>query len=42
MSIAYPLRIFLDCSTAHRSPTARAFIDSGEPFASPTPYGWFV
>lgn len=42
MSIAYPLRVFLDCSTAHLSPSARAFIESGEPFASATPYGWFV
>ena len=42
MSIAYPVRIFLDCSTAHLSPTARDYIDGGEPVASPTPYGWFV
>ncbi len=42
MTVEYPLRLFLDCSTAHLSPIARNYVDSGHMVASPTPYGWFV
>lgn len=42
MSVIYPLRLFLDCSTAHLSLDARAYVDCGGGIASPTPYGWFV
>jgi hypothetical protein len=42
MSVIYPLRLFLDCSTAHLSPSARTYVDAGEGVASSTPYGWFV
>lgn len=50
MSIAYPLRIFFDCSTAHLSGEGRAYLEeiagrvSGqvEPWAASTPYGWFL
>jgi len=42
MTVAYPLRLFLDCSTAHLSPAARAYVDRTDVVASPTPYGWFV
>jgi hypothetical protein len=42
MTVTYPLRLLLDCSTAHLSPIARAYIDTGDGIASPTPYGWFV
>lgn len=42
MTVTYPLRLFLDCSTAHLSPAARAYVDTGDGIASPTPYGWFV
>ena len=42
MTVTYPLRLFLDCSTAHLSPAARAYVGSGDAIASPTPYGWFV
>lgn len=42
MTIAYPLRLFLDCSTAHLSSQARIYVDRTDVVASPTPYGWFV
>ncbi|KEZ19422.1 hypothetical protein CP98_01943 [Sphingobium yanoikuyae] len=42
MSVAYPLRLFLDCSTAHLSPPARVYVDRTDVIASSTPYGWFV
>ena len=46
MSIAYPLRIFFDCSTAHRTGEGRAYLEeiagrvSGqvEPWSASTPY----
>lgn len=42
MTVTYPLRLFLDASTAHLSLAARAYVDSGEGIASATPYGWWV
>ncbi|SMC35291.1 hypothetical protein [Novosphingobium sp. B1] len=42
MSVIYPLRLFLDCSTAHLSPDARDYVDRTDVIASSTPYGWFV
>ena len=42
MSVTYPLRLFLDCSTAHLSPAAQAYVGSNEGISSATPYGWFV
>lgn len=50
MSIAYPLRIFFDCSTAHLSGESRAYLEEiagrlpgqVEPWAASTPYGWFL
>lgn len=42
MSVTYPLRLFLDCSTAHLSPAARAYVESDKGICSATPYGWFV
>src|SRR3546814_7483634 len=42
MSVAYPLRLFLYCSTAHLSPIARTYLDAGDGIASTTSYGWFV
>ena len=42
MTVRHPLRLFLDCSTAHLSPAARSYVDSDPMVASPTPYGWFV
>ena len=42
MTVSYPLRLFLDCSTAHLSPAAREFLDFGDGIVSSTPYGWFV
>lgn len=42
MTVTYPLRLFLDCSTAHLSPAARAYVDIDDGIASATPYGWFV
>lgn len=42
MSVTYPLRLFLDCSTAHLSQAARAYVGSDEGISSQTPYGWFV
>lgn len=42
MTVAYPLRLFLDCSTSHLSPAARAYVDRTDVVSSPTPYGWFV
>lgn len=42
MTVIYPLRLFLDCSTAHLSLAARDFLDTGDGIASATPYGWFV
>lgn len=42
MTVTYPLRLFLDCSTAHLSPDARTYVDRTEVIASSTPYGWFV
>ena len=42
MSVTYPLRLFLDCSTAHLSPAGRAYVGSDEGISSATPYGWFV
>ncbi|MGQ3141165.1 DUF5983 family protein [Rhizobium oryzihabitans] len=45
-TIAYPLRLFLDCSTAHLSSASRAYLkrhaERGEELISSTPYGWFV
>ncbi|MBB6193172.1 hypothetical protein FHS51_003428 [Sphingobium wenxiniae] len=42
MTVTYPLRLFLDCSTAHLSPAARTYLDRMDVISSPTPYGWFV
>ncbi len=42
MTVTYPLRLFLDCSTAHLSLAARAYLQTDDALASPTPYGWFV
>jgi hypothetical protein len=42
MSVSYPLRLFLDCSTAHLSPAARAYFETDDGIVSPTAYGWFV
>lgn len=42
MSVIYPLRLFLDCSTAHLSPDARSYVGRSDVIASSTPYGWFV
>jgi len=42
VTAVYPMRLFLDCSTAHLSPAARSWLDTGDGVASPTPYGWFV
>ena len=45
MTIAYPLRVFLDCSTAHLSPSSRAYLDQRcdrDDLVARTPYGWFV
>lgn len=42
MPVAHPLRLFLDCSTAHLSPDARAWLAAGEGLVAPTPHGWFV
>lgn len=39
MTAIYPLRLFLDCSTAHLSPAARAYVDGGDGIASSAPYG---
>ncbi|MBA4757614.1 MULTISPECIES: hypothetical protein [Sphingomonadales] len=42
MTAIYPLRLFLDCSTAHLSPDARSYVDRTDVIASSTPYGWSV
>ena len=46
MTPKYPLRLFLDCSTAHLSPTSRRDLEaraaSGEDLVATTPFGWFV
>ena len=46
MTVTYPLRLFFDCSTAHLSPAARAYLDrhaaAGDEMIASTPYGWFV
>ena len=46
MKPRYPLRLFLDCSTAHLSPASRALLDvraaSGQDIIGETPYGWFL
>lgn len=42
MTVTYPLRLFLDCSTGHLSLAARAYVDTDDGIASATPYGWFV
>lgn len=42
MRPAYPLRFFLDCSTAHLSPAARFWLDGGQGLVASTPHGWFV
>ena len=42
MTVTYPLRLFLDCSTAHLSLDARVYVETDDAIASPTPYGWFV
>lgn len=46
MSVAYPLRLFFDCSTAHLSTASRDYLtDSAaarEEMIASTPYGWFV
>jgi|GEM_PF-1850289 len=44
--IAYPLRLFLDCSTAHLSTASRQWLDAhaacGDELIASTPYGWFL
>lgn len=53
MRVAYPLRVFFDCSTEHLMPTTRAWLDAKSVSASsrnqapidapsPTPFGWFL
>ena len=50
MTIAYPLRIFFDCATAHLSPASRDHLGDQvqrsasrpESWIAQTPYGWFV
>ena len=46
MTTAYPLRLFLDCSTAHLSRSARDWLDAsvadGARMVAATPCGWFI
>lgn len=46
MKPQYPLRLFLDCSTAHISPQTRTWLETrasrGEELIGATPYGWFL
>ena len=46
MTVAYPLRLFFDCSTAHLSQGSREYLReraaSSEEMIAATPYGWFV
>jgi len=45
MTIAYPLRVFLDCSTAHLSPSSRTYLNTRrerDDLVARTPHGWFV
>lgn len=45
MTVAYPLRVFFDCSTAHLSPSSRSYLDARcerDDLVARTPYGWFV
>lgn len=45
MTVAYPLRVFFDCSTAHLSPSSRSYLDARcerDDLIARTPYGWFV
>lgn len=46
MSVRYPLRLFFDCSTAHLSPDARAYLDdhaaARDEMIASTPFGWFI
>lgn len=46
MTVTYPLRVFLDCSTAHLSAASRAYLDAhataGDELISRSPYGWFI
>jgi hypothetical protein len=50
MTVRYPLRVFLDLSTAHLRQETRDWLNhqtaSPEPFAKlyvgPTPHGWFI
>lgn len=46
MSVQYPLRLFFDCSTAHLSPDARAYLDdhaaARDEMIATTPHGWFL
>ncbi len=39
MTVVYPLRLFLDCSTAHLSPAARAYVDRTDVVASQSDAG---
>lgn len=43
---SWPLRLFLDCSTAHLSPATRDLLDAqalrGDALIAATPYGWFL
>lgn len=46
MTPAWPLRLFLDCSTAHLSNATRDLLErqasDGEAPIAATPYGWFL
>ena len=46
MTVAYPLRLFLDCSTAHLSQAARNWLDASAAanirMVAAMPCGWFV
>lgn len=46
MTVAYPLRLFFDCSNAHLSPASRSYLEREcalpESAAAATTYGWFV
>ena len=45
-TVAYPLRLFYDCSTAHLSIAARTYLErhasAQDEMIASTPYGWFV
>lgn len=46
MNPTWPLRLFLDCSTAHLCPETRDKLEAqasgGERLIGATPYGWFL